>query len=92
MIFRHLPTTKQVRAEAELNLAYLSARQQRWDDALAHLDRVTPFTQDALLVCISHYLRGWVFQRTDRRDDAIAEYRVALECLPAGAIDFDDAG
>jgi tetratricopeptide (TPR) repeat protein len=31
---------------------------------------------------VSHYLRGWVFQRTGRRDDAIAEYRVALEASP----------
>ena len=31
---------------------------------------------------MSHYLRGWVFQRTGRRDDAIAEYRVALEASP----------
>ena len=33
-------------------------------------------------MCISHYLRGWVFQRMDRRDDAIAEYRVALDASP----------
>ena len=77
-----LASDEAVRAEAELNLGYLSARQQRWNEALAHLDRVTPFTQEALLVCVSHYLRGWVFQRTGRRDEAIAEYRLALEASP----------
>lgn len=71
-----------IRAEAELNLGYLSVRQQRWDDALAHLDRVAPSTNDAFVICISHYLRGWVFQRTGRRDDAIGEYRVALDASP----------
>lgn len=76
-----LSNDDQVHIEAELNLAYLSARQQRWDEALAHLDRVGP-THDPFAVCLSHYLRGWVFQRTGRRDGAIAEYRLALEASP----------
>jgi tetratricopeptide (TPR) repeat protein len=71
-----------LRAEVELNLGYLSVRQQRWDDALAHLDRVVPFTHEAFLIAIDHYLRGWVLQRMDRRADAIAEYRLALDASP----------
>jgi len=43
---------------------------------------VAPSTNDPFLICISHYLRGWVFQRTGRRDDAIGEYRLALEASP----------
>ena len=73
---------QQLRDEAELNLGYLAVRQQRWDEAIAHLDRVAPSTKDLFLVCMSHYLRGWVFQRTNRRDEAIAEYRVALAASP----------
>jgi tetratricopeptide (TPR) repeat protein len=76
-----LARDEQIRAEVELNLGYLSVRQQRWDEALARLDRVAP-TQDAFLTCISHDLRGWVRQRTGRRDDAIVEYRLALEASP----------
>jgi tetratricopeptide (TPR) repeat protein len=77
-----LANDEQLRAEAELNVGYLFVRQQRWDEALAHLERVEPSTHDALLVCISHYLRGWVYQRRDRRDEAIAEYHAALEISP----------
>ena len=77
-----LASEDSIRAEVELNLGYLLVRQQRWDDALAHLDRVAPSTNDAFLICISHYLRGWVFQRTGRRDDAIGEYRLALDASP----------
>lgn len=77
-----LARNEQLRAEVELNLGHLSARQQRWDQALAHLDRVVPSTHDVFLMCLSHYLRGWVLQRMNRRDDAIAAYRLALERAP----------
>jgi len=77
-----LATEDSLRAEAELNLGYLSARQQRWDEALAHLERVAPSTTEPWLICISHYLRGWVNQRTNHRDIAIAEYRAALDLSP----------
>jgi tetratricopeptide (TPR) repeat protein len=71
-----------VRGEVELNLGYLSARLRAWDDALEHLSQVPKSTDDPFLRGMSHYLRGWVFERAERRDDAIAEYRLALDAFP----------
>jgi tetratricopeptide (TPR) repeat protein len=68
--------------DVDLHLGFLQLRTQDWDGALDHLRHVPQRTTEPLLIGLSHFFSGWAYQRTGRHDDAITEYRHALELAP----------
>jgi Flp pilus assembly protein TadD len=69
-------------SEAQLRAAYADIRRRRWRDAIVRIDRLRPQLDEPFLLAVAEYLRGWASEQLDRRDDAIAGYRRALELAP----------
>jgi tetratricopeptide (TPR) repeat protein len=77
-----LASDDRVRGDVELHLGFLHLRLEHWDEALAHLAQVPRFTTEPPVIALSHQFNGWIFEHTERRDEAIAEYREALRLMP----------
>lgn len=80
--FGELLDQPDVAGEAALHIAYLRVLRRDWRDALAHLDRVSELTSDPSLLAVADYLRGWVYERLSRPDEAIVAYRRAHAFAP----------
>ena len=71
-----------LRGDALLHLAFLRMRLEAWNEALAHLDAALRVSREPMVIGMSHHFRGWIFEQTGRRDDAIEAYRAALAVAP----------
>ena len=80
--FESLSRFPELRGEIELHLGFSALRAQSWDEAIAHLQRVSTYADEPFLVGLSHYFSGWVHQRAGRRDEAIAAYERGLALTP----------
>ena len=72
-----------VAGEADLHLAYYDLIADRSDSALARLAHVQAATTDPQLLYLVHLFRGWTLSRTNRESDTTAEYRRAVDAVPA---------
>jgi len=64
-------------AEVALRIAQLRLMRRDWNATLRWLDRAEPLTDDTIHRATIDYFRGWVFERTNRDDEALAAYRAA---------------
>lgn len=71
-----------LRADIELHQGFLDLRLEAWSGALAHLDEVPRATVEPMLIALSHHFRGWIYEQTGQRAQAIAAYRASLAAAP----------
>src|SRR5690606_24841179 len=60
-----------------LRIAQLRLMRRDWNATLRWLDRAEPLTDDTIHRATIDYFRGWVFERTNREDEALTAYRAA---------------
>ncbi|MFI5177592.1 MAG: hypothetical protein ACHQO8_03460 [Vicinamibacterales bacterium] len=76
-------TQPAIAAEAEVRLSYYALIADQHDSALAHLAHAQAATADPDLLYLIHLFRGWTLARMDREAETTAEYRQAVDALPA---------
>jgi tetratricopeptide (TPR) repeat protein len=77
-----LASHAEIGTEAALHAGYLRMLRRDWAPALALLDRAAAPGREPETLAIVDYFRGWVFERTDRRDESIAAYQRAYATTP----------
>ena len=77
-----LASDERLVGEVTLHLGFLHLRLEHWDEARAFLSEVPQLTTEPAVAGLSHQFLGWVNEHTNRRDEAIAEYREALRLMP----------
>lgn len=64
-------------AEVALRIAQLRVLRRDWTEATRWLDRAAATSTDRVQLATVDYLRGWIFERTNRPGDALAAFRAA---------------
>ena len=80
-LFQALLTVPSLRAESELRTGYLEIVLHEPEKAIEHFARARE-TDDVFIEYLARFLSGRASDMLDRRDDATAMYRSALELLP----------
>lgn len=79
-----LASDPEVGAEAMMRMGVMQFRMNRDADALKSLDRSDAMTRDPYIVYLSAFVRGQILESQERKDQARAAYRRAVQALPHG--------